>query len=198
MGLNIEYVEGQTPLEEDEKSGLLVKSISTREELDQLEQLNIEKAIVWLIHRTLNKEQILSEEFIKLLHRRMFGDTWVWAGKFRKSDTNLGVEWTRIGIELRKLLDDINYWIAYHTFGNDEIAIRLKHKLVKIHCFPNGNGRHSRLMADIIIEKILGGKYFSWKYSSTLKPDEIRKEYIQAIHQADQGVIDPLIQFARS
>lgn len=198
MGLNIEYVEGQIPLEEDEKGGLLVTSISTREELDQLEHLNIEKAIVWLVHRTLNKNQILSEEFIKLLHRRMFGDIWAWAGRFRKSDTNLGVEWPRIGVELRKLSDDTNYWIDHHTFGNDEIAIRFKHKLVKIHCFPNGNGRHSRLMADLIIEKVLGGKVFSWKHSNMIKPDKIRKEYIQAIHQADQGLIDPLIQFARS
>lgn len=198
MGLNIDYVEGHTPLEEDEKSGLLVKSISTSEELDQLEQINIERAIVWLIHRALNQNYILSEEFIKRLHRRMFGDVWAWAGRFRKSNTNFGVEWTRIVIDLRNLLDDTNYWIVQHTYGNDEIAIRFKHKLVNIHCFPNGNGRHSRLMADLIIEKVLGGEVFSWKHSSTLKPDEIRKEYIQAIHQADQGNIQPLIKFARS
>jgi len=198
MGLNLEYTESQTPLEEDEKEGLLIKTITTRGELDQLEQFHIEKTIVWLIHKNFKKDRILSEDFILQLHRRMFDKIWSWAGTFRKSDTNLGIEWTQIRLELRKLLDDTSYWISNRVYGDDEIAIRFKHKLVKIHCFPNGNGRHSRLMADVIIEKIFGGEVFSWKQSSPIESDKIRKEYIQAIHQVDQGLIEPLIQFARS
>jgi len=198
MGLNIENIEDQTPLNEEEKEGLIIKNLTTRGELNQHEQLNIEKAIIWLVHRNFSKDRILSEDFIKALHRRMFGDVWEWAGTFRKTDKNLGVEWAFIGIELRKLLDDTTYWIDCNIFGHDEIAIRFKYKLVKIHCFHNGNGRHSRLMADIVIEKILGGEVFSWKKFNVMKPDKIRKEYIQALHQADQGLIDPLIHFARS
>lgn len=198
MGLKPTYTYGQTPLDEDEKEGLLSNSVTTRWELDQLEQLNIEKAIHWTIHRKFGEDLILSEEFIKKLHKRMLGDVWRWAGTFRRSDKNLGVEWTRIGVELKMLLDDTKYWIRHKTYDPDEIAIRFKHKLVKIHCFPNGNGRHSRLMADILIEKVFKREVFSWNRSNMVRPDHIRREYIKAIQQADQGVIGPLLQFARA
>ncbi len=198
MGLDIENVEGQTPLDEDEKDGLLIRTITTRGELDQLEQLNIEKAIIWLIRRNLRKDRILSEKFVRELHTRMFGEVWDWAGTFRKTDKNLGVEWIHIGVELRKLIDTTCYLIDRKLYGHDEIAIRFKHRLVQIHCFPNGNGRHSRLMADIIVEKIFREEAFPWKRSILLKSDKIRREYINAIQQADQGIIRPLIDFARS
>ncbi len=197
MGLDNTYFFGQTPLDEDEKEGLKNVAVNTRRELDQLEQLNIEKAIEWTIHRHFNDDQILTEEFIKKLHWRMMGDVWDWAGTFRRSDKNLGVDWTRIYIELRKLIDDTKFWIRNKTYSPDEIAIRFKHKLVKIHCFPNGNGRHSRLMADILIEKVFNGELFTWKRSNLVKHDEIRREYILAIKKADQGDLSPLIQFAR-
>jgi Fic-DOC domain mobile mystery protein B len=198
MGLDIENVEGQTPLDEDEKDGLLIRTITTRSELDQLEQLNIEKAIIWLIRRNLRKDRILSEDFVKELHTRMFGEVWDWAGTFRKTDKNLGVEWIHIEVELRKLIDNTCYLIDRNLYGHDEIAIRFKHRLVQIHCFPNGNRRHSRLMADIIVEKIFREEVFPWKRSILLKSDKIRREYINAIQQADQGIIRPLIDFARS
>lgn len=193
-----DYETSQTPLEDDEKEGLLISSVTTREEFDQIEQLHIEKTIVWLVHKKLSKDRILSEEFIKFLHKKMFGEIWSWGGTFRKTDKNLGINWTRIEVELKKLLDDTGYWIEQQVYEPDEIAIRFKHKLVKIHCFPNGNGRHSRLMADVIIEKIYGEQVFSWNQSRLIRSDVIRREYIQAIHKADQGIIEPLIKFARS
>lgn len=196
--MNSDYDTSQTPLEDDEKEGLLISSVTTREELDQIEQLHIEKTIVWLVHKKLSKDRILSEEFIKFLHKKMFGEIWSWGGTFRNTDKNLGINWTRVGVELKKLLDDTGYWIEHQVYEPDEIAIRFKHKLVKIHCFPNGNGRHSRLMADVIIEKIYGCQVFSWKQSRLIRSDVIRREYIQAIHKADQGIIEPLINFARS
>lgn len=198
MGLDYAYSFGQTPLDEDEKEGLKNSSITTRWELDQLEQLNIEKAVEWTIHRRLDEERILTEEFVKGVHFKMLGDVWDWAGMFRNSDKNLGVEWIHIGVELRKLLDDTRYWIRNKAYPPDEIAIRFKHKLVKIHCFPNGNGRHSRLMADIMIEKVFDKEVFSWKASNMVKPDDVRMEYLAAIHQADHGDIVPLLNFARS
>ena len=150
MGLDLEYEEGQTPLNEEEKEGLLIKTITTHAELDEYEQLNIENAIEWLIKQKLKKETILTDHFIKVLHKRMFGKVWKWAGEFRQSEKNIGVKWINIWHDLKVLLDDTNYWIDNATFPPDEIAIRFKHRLVNIHCFPNGNGRHSRLMADII------------------------------------------------
>lgn len=197
MGLGFYYIDGQTPLSEEEKDGILIKSITTREELDELEQLNIEKAIEWILKNKFKQERILSEEFIKLIHSKMLGDVWKWAGVFRKSDKNIGVNWTMIGVELKMLLDDTKYWIENETYSPDEISIRFKHRLVSIHCFPNGNGRHSRVMADIIIESIFGKDIFTWNNSNLTEASQTRKEYIDSIKKADQGIIEPLLRFAR-
>ena len=117
MGLNYSYDKGQTPLEDDESEGLIVRTINTREELDQIEQLHIERTIVWLVHRNISKDRILTENFIKFLHKKMFGEVWSWAGTFRTTDKNLGIDWTQIGIELKILLDDTNYWIENQVYA---------------------------------------------------------------------------------
>lgn len=198
MGLNLKYDDGQTPLDEDEKEGLKIKSITTQKELDEFEQLNIEKAVEWTLRVNLKPEQILTEKFIKDLHKKMYGDVWKWAGEFRKTDKNIGIKWTQIGIELKNLIDDTKYWIENKTYSPEEIAIRFKHRIVAIHCFPNGNGRHSRLIADIIIESIFGKEIFSWHKSNMVKADETRKVYISALREADNGNINPLIKFAKN
>jgi Fic-DOC domain mobile mystery protein B len=198
MGLGLEYEDGQTPLEENEKEGLKIKSITTQGELDEFEQLNIEKAVEWTIRANLKAEKILTEKFVKDLHKRMYGDVWKWAGEFRRSEKNIGITWTRIGIELRNLLDDTKYWIKNNTYPAKEIAIRFKHRIVSIHCFPNGNGRHSRLMADIMIESIFQKEVFLWHQSNMVKADETRKEYINSLREADNGNIKPLIEFAKN
>lgn len=197
MGLELYYKVGQTPLNEEEKEGLKIKSITTLGELDEFEQLNIEKAVEWTIHTNLKSEKILTEKFIKDLHKKMYGDVWKWAGEFRKSDKNIGIKWMQIGVELKNLIDDTKYWIANNTFSPEEISIRFKHRIVAIHCFPNGNGRHSRMMADIIIESIFDKELFSWHNSNMVNADETRKEYITALRKADNGNINPLIEFAR-
>ncbi|MBC7606164.1 MAG: mobile mystery protein B [Burkholderiales bacterium] len=197
MGLEFVYQEGQTPLSEEEKEGLLIKTITTHGELDEYEQLNIEKAIQWIMRQKLKKETILTEEFIKALHKRMLGEVWSWAGEFRRSEKNIGVSWIKIGMELKVLLDDTLYWINNETYHPDEIAIRFKHRIVNIHCFANGNGRHSRIMADIIIESVFGYPVFSWNHSNMVKADETRKSYITAIRGGDKGDIKPLMAFAR-
>lgn len=197
MGLNLKYSDGQTPLDENEKEGLKIKSITTQGELDEFEQLNIEKAVEWTIHTKLKSERILTEKFIKDLHKKMYGDVWKWAGEFRKSDKNIGVNWIHIGIELKYLLDDTKYWISNKSYSAEETSIRFKHRLVAIHCFPNGNGRHSRMMADIIIESVFGNDTFTWHTSNMVKADETRKSYIKALRKADSGDINPLIEFAK-
>ncbi len=128
----------------------------------------------------------------------MYGDVWKWAGEFRRSDKNIGINWTQIGIELKYLIDDANYWIKNNTFTSEEIALRFKHRIVAIHCFPNGNGRHSRMMADIIMEYIFDGEIFSWHKSNMVKADDTRKNYIAALRKADNGNMGPLIEFAQS
>ncbi|MGB5236079.1 MAG: mobile mystery protein B [Flavobacteriaceae bacterium] len=198
MGLELKYEEGQTPLNEEEKEGLKIKSITTQGELDEFEQLNIEKAVEWTIHAKLKPEKILTEKFVKDLHKKMYGDVWKWAGEFRKSEKNIGISWVQISIELKNLLDDTKYWIENNTYSPDEIAIRFKHRIVSIHCFPNGNGRHSRMMADIIMESIFDEDIFTWHQSKMVKANETRKEYINALREADNGNVKPLIEFAKN
>ncbi|QQL49956.1 mobile mystery protein B [Mucilaginibacter ginkgonis] len=198
MGIELIYTEGQTPLGEEEKDGLLIGTITTKGELDEFEQLNIQKAVEWSLGKRLKAEQIFTESFLLQLHKRMYGDVWAWAGKFRKTDKNIGVSYYKVGPELRNLLDDVKYWVENGTYKPDEIAIRFKHRIVAIHCFPNGNGRHSRLVADIIIEKIFREAVYSWGSSALLKDDDLRKSYIQSLKSADRGDIGPLITFARS
>ena len=144
MGLDLEYIYGQTPVSEEEKDELLIKSISTRGELDEFEQLNIEKAVEWTLSRKFKREYILTENFILDLHRRMFDNIWKWAGKFRRSNKNIGVDKIQIADQLKLLNDDCLFWIDNSVYSEDEIAIRYKHRIVSIHPFPNGNGRHAR------------------------------------------------------
>ena len=198
MGLEFDYKDGQTPLDEEEKEGIKIKSITTQGELDEFEQLNIEKAVEWTIHTKFKLEKILTEKFVRDLHQRMYGDVWEWAGEFRKTEKNIGIPWTQIGIELKNLLDDTKYWIENKTFPPEEIAIRFKHRIVSIHCFPNGNGRHSRMMADIIMESIFGNEIFSWHQSNMVKANETRNQYIKALREADNGNFKELIEFAKN
>lgn len=198
MGLRIEYHEGQTPLDEEEKEGLLIPSIATRGELDEFEQQNIEEAIQWALMRTRKAEEILTEEFICKVHEKMYANVWKWAGKFRKTNKNLGVDKWQIPTELKKLLDDARFWYENNIYQPDEMAIRIKHRIVSIHCFPNGNGRHSRLMADIIIDKLYKLPVFSWGANNNSTENEIRKMYLNAVKAVDRGDIHLLLAFARS
>ena len=198
MGLDLNYYDGQTPLDEDEKEGLLIDSITTRGELDEFEQYNIEKAIEWTLSKQWTYQEILSEKFVKDLHKRMFNEVWSWAGNFRKTNKNIGVDKYEIGVSLKMLLDDSFYWLDNGIYKDDEFAIRLKHRIVQIHCFPNGNGRHSRLIADVIIHQIFGKQVFTWNSESLNNKGPSRSTYLNALKDADKGNIVPLIEFARS
>lgn len=198
MGLGLEYIDGQTPLDEDEKDGLLIPTIATRSELDEFEQQNIEQSVQWSLMRNFKQQEIFSEAFVRAVHRRMFKDVWAWAGEFRKTNKNIGVDKWLIPMELKNLLDDVMYWIEHNTYPPDEIAVRFKHRLVSIHCFPNGNGRHSRLMADIIIEKIFKRPIFSWGASTLFGAGDSRSAYLKALKAADIGDYSLLLAFARS
>jgi len=198
MGLDLTYINGQTPIDDDEKEGLLIKTISTRGELDEFEQYNIEKAVQWTLKNKFKTERILQEDFILELHKRMYNEVWKWAGHFRKTNKNIGVDNYQIAIELRNLLEDCRYWITDKTFDEDNISIRFKHRLVQIHLFPNGNGRHSRLCADVLISHVFKKPVFTWGKSNLAKPGLAREKYMKAIYSADAGDIKPLITFARS
>lgn len=198
MGLEFEYEAGQTPIDENEREGLRIDSISTMVELNEFEQQNIEEAIQWTMLKKRTVEEILSEKFVCELHRRMFGNVWEWAGAFRKTEKNLGVKSYLISVELRQLLDDCLFWIKNKSYPEEEIAVRLKHRIVAVHCFSNGNGRHSRLLADVLMQNAFRRPVFTWGASVLSKDNEPRKKYLKAVKLADKGDIAPLLAFAKS
>lgn len=194
MTVQLDYPPGTTPLDADELASLIAGHITTQGELNEWEQLNIAQGELWARKQ---RKEILNEGFLRQLHKQMFGETWKWAGEFRKSDKNIGVDWLHIGVELKKLLDDVRYQIEHGTFPGDEIAVRFHHRLVAIHPFPNGNGRHARMMADLLVER-LGKSRFTWGSKSLADANDTRKNYIVALQAADASNIAPLLAFARS
>ena len=198
MGLELDYIDGQTPLDEEEKEGLRIKTIATRGELDEFEQQNIEQAVQWTLKRSFKKEEIFTEQFVKELHKKMYENVWSWAGDFRKTNKNIGVDRWRVAVELKALLDDTGYWLANNSYPPDELTVRFKHRLVSIHCFANGNGRHSRLIADIVIDKIFKLPVFTWGAGDLVHSGDVRTKYLNGIKAADNGNYEPLIAFARS
>jgi Fic-DOC domain mobile mystery protein B len=186
--------EAATPLTPEERDALIPTYITLRRELNEVEQVGIADADRWAFSR---KRDVLDEGFLRELHRRMFDGVWRWAGQFRTTPRNLGVDAWKIAPDLRQLLDDVRYWVTHETYPPDEIAVRFKHKLVWIHAFPNGNGRHSRLAGDLLAVQ-LGRERFTWGSGNLVAIDELRQAYIDALHAADAHDIEPLLAFARS
>lgn len=184
-----------TPLDAEEREGLLQTWITTRADLNEAEQANIDEAVAWTGRR--RDAELLTEGFVFELHRRMFGDVWSWAGSTRKTGKNIGIDPVQIHVQLGGLLRDARYWVDHESFPPDEIAIRLHHGLVAIHPLPNGNGRHARLMADLFIVQ-LGGALFSWGGGILRDIGTLRAEYIATLRAADQHDFASLLAFARS
>ncbi len=192
--MSIEYPPGATPLTVEEMEGLKFKHVTTRQQLDHLEQANIESGLLWLSRYKGN--DILTEAFVKESHRRLFGEVWDWAGSFRQTEKNIGVDPLQIGVQLRNILDDAQYWIDHSTYEPLELAVRCHHRLVYVHCFANGNGRHARILADTILEKVLHESPVNWSGGYNLQEmNRRRTEYIKALRAADGGDIQPLLAF---
>jgi len=190
----LDEAESATPLTPEEREGLIPSHITLRSELNELEQQNILEAATWA---SLRRRDPVGEPFGRHLHRRMFRDVWSWAGTYRTSDKNLGVKWPLIQRRIHEALEQTRYWIDNKTFPADEIAVRFHHALVFIHAFPNGNGRWSRLMADILIVKF-GEKRFTWGGNVLGAADETRCAYVAALKAADNHDFAALFAFVRS
>jgi Fic-DOC domain mobile mystery protein B len=190
----LEQDDAATPLSPEEREGLIPAYITLRGELNEAEQANILDAEEWAFAR---KRDVLSEKFLNDLHKRMFGRVWRWAGSYRHSNKNIGVDAYRIPTELRQLINDSRYWIDHETYPPDEIAARFHHKLVWIHPYPNGNGRHARLATDLLLVS-MNRPRFSWGSASLVDPGETRQRYVEALRAADNHYIGPLLEFVRS
>jgi len=188
---------GQTPLSEEEKEGLIPRHISLKSELNEWEEKNIQDAMTQVFRRKTGASRLLTVEFIKALHKKMFLNVWKWAGRFRESDKNIGVPWFNITEECKKLCDDALFWISHGSYEADELASRFHHRLVNIHPFPNGNGRHARLLTDLLL-KALEMEPFTWGRQNLIHPSKTREAYINALKKADENDFRELIAFVRS
>ena len=188
--------DGNTPLSPDELSDL-IPSLATKEELNEWERENILFAREWAATDRTSPLGMASDEYVRKLHAKMFDQTWKWAGEYRHTEKNIGVPFHEIRERLMASLGDVRYWIEHRTYSPDEIAVRFHHRLVFIHPFPNGNGRHARLLADRLVMK-LGRPALTWGSANLVKQGEARAKYLEAVRAADNGDMQPLLKFARS
>jgi len=193
--MELQYATGATPLDPDEAAGLIPRHIITQAELNEWEQTNILEGAQWAFKQ--KNRDMLDECFVRELHRRMFSKTWKWSGSFRLTDKNIGVDWQQIPLQLRNLLNDVKAQIEFKAYAPDELALRFHHRLVWIHPFVNGNGRHARLMADLLVAR-LGASPLSWGGQSLVGTSEKRTAYLAALKAADARDYQRLMQFARS
>lgn len=194
MDILFEAEDNATPLTEEETQGLKQKWITQRSELNEMEMQGILSAEKWLAGNP--PKDVLDESFFRKLHAKMFANVWVWAGSFRTTEKNIGVAPYQIPAKLKGLFDDVRFWVENGTYPLQEIAVRFHHKLVLIHPFPNGNGRISRLMADLLAKQI-GGKPLYWGSSDLVSVSATRTRYIHALRKADGGDYSDLIAFMR-
>lgn len=187
--------EDATPLEPEERKGLRPTWVTTRADLNIAEQDNIDKGAAWAFRA--RKPDLMTVEFVLQLHKRMFGDVWDWAGQYRRTERNIGIAPHLIGIQAGYLMGDAAYWLEHETYEPTELAVRVHHRLVFIHPFPNGNGRHARMMADLILRR-LGETPLSWGGGSLANINNLRRTYVDALRLADRDQYDALIAFSRS
>lgn len=187
-----------TPLEEEEREGLLASWVATRADLNTAEQDNILTARIQWRRRRVTVEKLLGDAVVRALHRDMFSDVWRWAGKYRLTERNIGVEWWQVPVKVRDLMGDARLWLeGAHPTDVDKAACRFHHRLVEIHPFPNGNGRHAREMTDLLL-RATGAKEFTWGSKNLVTPGDTRKAYIDALRDADLRDFAALEKFVRS
>jgi Fic-DOC domain mobile mystery protein B len=190
--MNFEYPPGATPIDPDEAAGLIPAHVRLQSELNEYEEANILEAAEWVFSR--RRGDPLEDEFIQTVHSRMFDKTWKWAGAPRGTDKNIGVPWFEVPTRLRQMLRDTRAQIEHRAYPPKEIAARYHHRMVTVHVFPNGNGRHARLMADLLLTQLTGER-FEWGRGSLVAASELRSRYIAALRAADNGDCRPLLEF---
>jgi Fic-DOC domain mobile mystery protein B len=189
--------DGNTPLSPEEQDDL-IPDLTTKEELNEWERQNILEVYGWAFDpRNLHRQDQFAESYVRELHRRMFDQTWKWAGRYRTSEKNIGIPHFQIREALAALLGDVRYWVEHQSFEPDEVAVRFHHRLVWIHPFANGNGRHARLIADVCLRR-QGRPVFTWGGADIARAGDFRRRYIEALRAADKHDVQPLLVFARS
>lgn len=186
--------DGHTELSAEDREGLLPTYIATRGDLFEAEQRNIAEV---MLRRRPAVEKLLDDKYLRELHRAMFGNVWSWAGKYRTLGTNIGIEPSSIPTAVRNLVEDTKTWIDLETYSLDEVAARFHRRLVAIHPFPNGNGRHGRIATDLLVTAV-GAEPFTWGRHLDVATDELRGRYVDALRMADSDDVSMLLEFVRT
>jgi Fic-DOC domain mobile mystery protein B len=199
MALTDHHSPGATPLRPEDLRGLKLLHITSYAELNEAEAANIIAGQEWALRaRTSDLPSMLSDDYLQQLHEKMYGEVWKWAGTYRTHETNIGSRYPLIRTDLRQFLDDACYWAIHNTFAPDELAVRAHHRIVKVHPFPNGNGRHSRMLADLLLMRHYKVTRLPWRGGPLGNTDPNRSTYIQALQEADRGDYNPLMAIARA
>jgi Fic-DOC domain mobile mystery protein B len=198
--LNQKYSDGNTPIQPEEAEQLIPR-ISTMRELNEYEVLNILRAREWAFDsRTMKSTDPLEELYVRELHHRMFDNVWKWAGTYRQTERNIGCDPKEILQRIPQLLANTRYWLDNKTFSTDEALLRFHHQMTRIHPFANGNGRHARMVADVVAVKC-GRAEFSWGAGKDLvAKGDARAVYLAALRtlDANENDVKSLLEFARS
>jgi Fic-DOC domain mobile mystery protein B len=195
--LKIIYIEGQNHLSEEDIAGLKLTDLTNYSDIKLAEEKGVAKTTAWVEKNYFKSERIFTEAFIKEIHKRMLGEVWHWAGKYRLANKNLGVDKLKISSELKQLMSNTKFWIEDESYTMDEIALRFAHRLMQIQAFPDGNARHAKIMANVILEHLLNSEIFTWG-ESIADPIKNREKFLDALKKADKGKMDELMKFARS
>lgn len=189
---------GATPIDPSEAEGLKIKNISTRAQLDQFEAAGVSAGRLWLERR--KGVDTLTDEFVRILHKKLFGAVWSWAGTYRNTEKNIGIDPSQVSVQVRLLMDDAKCWVENKTYDRLEFAARFHHRLVNIHPFPNGNGRHARIITNGILRNAMNEKPVVWGQGRlhVITDNEERRIYIDALRKGDEGDVRPLIEYLTS
>jgi Fic-DOC domain mobile mystery protein B len=199
MALTGAHAPGATPLTAEDLQGLKIPSVKTHGELNEVEAANIIRGQEWALRaRGARLPDMLADAFVQRLHAAMFGEVWKWAGQYRQHDTNSGVPAHAIRPELRQVYDEARGWLEYKSYQPDEFAVRLHYRVVTVHPFPNGNGRHARMLAHLLMVRHFDMEPLQWGGSLLRGADANRKAYLDALIAADRRDFAPLLAFARS
>lgn len=199
MALTGAHAPGATPLTEEDLEGLRIPSVLTQGDLNEAEAANIVRGQEWALRaRSGRLPEMLSDAFMQRLHASMFGEVWKWAGVYRRTNVNIGADHLQIRASLRNLYEDARAWLEHDTYSPEEFAIRLHYRLVSVHPFRNGNGRHARMVAHIVLVRHFKQEPLPWGNSSLQASDAARRDYIAALVAADHHDLGPLLVFARS
>ncbi|MCF6245580.1 MAG: mobile mystery protein B [Sulfurovum sp.] len=179
----------------DDVSGLKLDTSKqyTMDEIYFYEAQNITQATLKYLSLTPDKKLApFSLAWFLVLHQEMFGDVWEWAGKLRQVELSIGVKAYMVSTQMQKLVDDLAYWEEHKSFDVIETASRIHHRAVQIHPFLNGNGRWSRMLANIYLKQN-GLQPTKWNEDLLSKTNLHRDDYIKALKKADSGDYSDLI-----